>query len=150
MGYNRVKRMKKGLYFLLVIILCTIITSCTTTYEVTKTVSAEEDAINRWKGASKQEIIHNFGPPNSERSDGGDGTLLVYNMNRSDGETINRSSYIWFYLNSEDICTNLKSDYFWKKKTETVTEIDSGKIAGAVVIALLTPVLIILILGAVE
>ena len=95
-------------------------TSCYSTEYMLKQVSTEDEARTRWKGATKQEIIQNFGPPNSERSDGGDGTLLVYNMNRSDGETINRSSYIWFYLNSSGICTNLKSDYFWKYEKEPI------------------------------
>lgn len=115
---------------------CVLMTSCITTYHL-KIISTEDEARARWKGATKQEIIQNFGPPNSERSDGGDGTLLVYNMNRSDGETINRSHYIWFYLNSNNVCTNLKSDYFYKTERIPVRKL-SG--AGIAIIVLLSGV----------
>lgn len=129
----------KSIKFLVVsfFVLCFLMPSCTETYYTTKKVNLENEARIKWKGATKQEIIREFGPPNSERSDGGNGTMLVYNMDRSDGETINRSCYIWFYLNSEDICTDLKSDYFWRYEKEKHTEIDQGMTTGVVLSSIL-------------
>lgn len=129
--------MKKFLIIAVGFMLCVWTSSCTYTYYTTKKVDLEKEAKNRWRGATKQEIIQSFGPPNSERSDGADGTLLVYNMDKSDGETINRNCYIWFYLNSSDIYTNLKSDYFYRYEKEAHRELDEGMTIGVVMSSLL-------------
>ena len=136
--------MKNFFLFLIGIILCAWMTSCIETYYTTEKIDLENEARNRWKGATKQEIIQNFGPPNSERPDGDDGTLLVYNMNKSDGETINRNNYIWFYLNSRGICTNLKSDYFYRFEEEKHTRVNKED-SFYVFLYLGVPLLIVLI-----
>ena len=90
---------------------------------VNKKIDLQDEVRARWKGATKQQVINEFGPPNYEEPDGGDGTILIYNMeHKSTDETLNRYGYIWIYLNSDGICTNLKSDQFYKYDVEQIKQ----------------------------
>lgn len=117
--------MKRFLIIIIGFMLCSWMTSCMDTYYTTKKINIENEVRAKWKGATRQQVINEFGPPNYEESDGADGTILIYNMeHRSTDATLNRNGYIWIYLNSSGICTNLKSDCFYRYEKEKHKEFD--------------------------
>lgn len=125
--------MKKILIIIVGIIITTCVVSCTETYYTTKRVSYEDEVRAKWKGATRRQVIQEFGPPNYEESDGADGTILIYNIeHRSTDATLNRQGYIWIYLNSNGICTNLKSDQFYRVEQEKHTYVEKGKTTGVI------------------
>ena len=126
--------MKRFLIIVVGFMMCVLMTSCMDTYYTTKKINIEHEVREKWKGATRQQVINEFGPPNYEEPDGADGTILIYNMeHRSTDATLNRNGYIWIYLNSNNICTNLKSDYFYKYEQEKHTEIDNGRTIALVI-----------------
>lgn len=134
---------------------CLLMTSCYTT-QVVPVSNQEVEAI--WKGQPKKNIIYKFGPPTRETSDGDNGTILVYEYNlgsntttkitynqydntkREQSNTNYVNEYVWFYLNSEDVCVGVRNNHF--KKKERVY--DPGKTTGVVFLSSLGVGLVVL------
>ena len=147
--------MKRFLIIIVGFMLCSCMTSCYTT----QLVPVSNQEINEiWRGQTKKNIIYKFGPPTRETSDGDDGSILVYEYNIGSNTTTKTSynqydntkreqsstnyvnEYVWFYLNSEDVCVGVKNNHF--KKQERVY--DPRKTTGAISLSSLGVGLIVL------
>lgn len=112
------------------------------------------EALSQNTDMTKVGIIKFLGPPTREVSDGGDGSILVYESNgesttvataRQNNTYYNTTShdyYTWIYLNSNDVCTQVKSNQNYK----TVKEYDPGKTAGAIAGSALLGLLVFLLI----
>ena len=101
-----------------IIIFSFIMAACHTMREAT-----QEDLDRAFLGCTKVEIIDMMGPPTREVSDGGDGTILVYehhqnsttistsNQNHTYYNTETGKSVSYFYMNSEGVCRRMR---YWK------------------------------------
>ena len=80
-------------------------------------------------GKSKKDIINQYGPPTRETSDGGDGTILIYEDKGSFTTTTydeyhtyyntkSNDKYKWFYFDSKGKCTLVKSNCITKDVSE--------------------------------
>ena len=102
--------------------LCSCMTSCYTTQSVPL---SSQELSQRYVGKTKQQLIQMMGPPTRETTDGGDGSILVYEANAGSttkvkttkvtdnyyitrSNTTNQENYSWFYLNSKGVCTYVK------------------------------------------
>lgn len=157
MGYNRQQTKMKR--FIKVIIVGFIVgfwmTSCMTNHLVPV---SNQEITEIWKGQPKKNIIYKFGPPTREASDGENGTILVYeyklgsntttkttynqydNTKREQSNTNYVNEYVWFYLNSEDVCVGVKNNHF--KKQERVY--NPGMTTGVVLLSSLGVGLVVL------
>ena len=128
MGYNwQQTKMKRLLIIIVGFMLCSLMTSCYTTRLVPV---GNQEITEIWRGQTKKDIIYKFGPPTRETSDGEDGSILVYEYNlgsntttrttynqydntkREQSSTNYVNEYVWFYLNSDDVCVGVKNNHF--------------------------------------
>lgn len=130
MRYNwRLIVMKRFLLIIVGIMLCTWMTSCYTTQNV---LLSSQELRERYNGKTRQEIIQMMGPPTRVTTDGGDGSILVYeeyvgsttkvtstkvtdNNYISRYNTTSQENYSWFYMDSKGVCTNVKSNCLTKR-----------------------------------
>ncbi len=123
--------MKRLLIIIVGFMLCSLMTSCYTTRLVPV---GNQEITEIWRGQTKKDIIYKFGPPTRETSDGEDGSILVYEYNlgsntttrttynqydntkREQSSTNYVNEYVWFYLNSDDVCVGVKNNHFKKEE----------------------------------
>lgn len=135
--------MKKFLLIVVGFVLCAWMTSCYTTQNV---FLNEKDLSEQFGGKTKKEIIQMMGPPTRETTDGGDGSILVYEYNTESytNTTTNYNQYtntkkeqsstnyvnkfVHIYFNSENICVGVRHNYL----TKQVRTYDSGMTTGVV------------------
>ena len=122
--------------------------SCMTTSYV---LLSDQELRNMYAGKTKKEIINQYGPPTNETSDGGDGTILIYEEKRSYTtasydkshtyyDTESNDKYKWFYFDSKGKCTHVKSNCI----TKEVSEFDNGPLIALGILGLLTLVVMFL------
>jgi hypothetical protein len=95
--------------FYLVITFLVLCSSCTSTKEI----------MNSWLGATKQQLIQKWGPPNRVTSDGGNGEILIYakqgyypGINGQGAFAYWDYSYMYADVNGKI--------YYWKTNTERI------------------------------
>lgn len=130
---------------LIFLTVCILMTSCYTTQRVQMSNADVYEVLSQYTDLTKTGIIKYLGPPTREVSDGGNGTILVYEYNSGSTtvattqqnntyyNTRTRDKYTWVYLDSKDHCTQVKSnDYYEIKKNY-----DPGMTTGVVLSSIL-------------
>lgn len=100
-------------------------TSCYSTQTV---LLSGQELTERYVGKTGKEIIRMMGPPTRETTDGGDGTILIYEANAGNTTKVtytkyntyykttqNPDEYSWFYLDSKGMCTYVKTNCLTKQ-----------------------------------
>lgn len=100
-------------------------TSCYTTQPV---LMSNQELKDCYVGKTGKEIIQMMGPPTRETTDGGDGTILIYEANAGSTTKVtyteyntyykttqNPDKYSWFYLDSKGVCTHVKTNCLTKQ-----------------------------------
>lgn len=120
---------------------CFLMTSCYTTQNV---LLSSQELKERYIGKTGKEIIQMMGPPTRETTDGGDGSILIYEANAGSktkvthneylnttyyNTTQNPDNYSWFYLDSKGVCTYVKTNSL----TKQVRAFNPGMTAGLIV-----------------
>ncbi|MBE6201008.1 MAG: hypothetical protein E7134_02325 [Rikenellaceae bacterium] len=121
--------------FLLLTLVMIGMTSCTTTYYV----SREPEIKNALIGCTYQSVISAMGVPNRQTTDGEGGTILVYEATTSDSvataydvnyftgtytpgfRTTTHTNYVYVYMNSQGKCYDVQTNL-----TREETEIDAA------------------------
>ena len=102
---------------ILPLLLSTFVLSCTSTRK----------ALDPWLGATKHELILNWGPPIRTTSDGGSGEVLVYAAQGEFASTPgNRPRTFWNYTYMYVDTTG--KIYHWLRKTSQVPPTEVGVI----------------------
>ena len=141
--------MKRLLIIIVGFMMCAWMTSCMTTQWVKV---SDEEISEIWQGQTKKDIICKFGPPTRETSDGDDGSIIIYEYNLGSSSTTTTryneytntkneitntnyaTEYVWFFLNSEDICVGAKNNHLIK---EEQTKLSAGTMTLSVLTAIL-------------
>ncbi len=100
-------------------------TSCYSTQTV---LLSGQELTERYVGKTGKEIIRMMGPPTRETTDGGDGTILIYEaitgsttrVTYTEYDTYYNTTqkpdeYSWFYLDSKGVCTYVKTNCLTKQ-----------------------------------
>ena len=142
--------MKKFLLFTLIMMLG--MTSCTTTYHV----SRQPEISNLMIGHSHKSILSTMGGPNRQITDGAGGTILIYEETTSDSiataydvnyftgtytpgfRTTSHTEYVHVYINPQgkcyDVKTNLTREETVFDSAGTILSIASG-IVGIIILS---------------
>lgn len=106
---------------------CILMTSCYTTQNV---LLSSDELRTLYVGKTRKEIIQMMGPPTRETTDGGDGSILIYEANAGSKTkatyneylnttyyktTQNPDNYSWYYLDSKGVCTYVKTNCLTKR-----------------------------------
>lgn len=122
---------------------CFLMTSCYTTQNV---LLSSQELKERYIGKTEKEVIQMMGPPTRETTDGGDGSILIYESNAGSttkvnttkltddyyitrSNTTNQENYSWFYFDSKGVCTYVKTNSL----TKQVRAFNPGMTAGLIV-----------------
>ena len=98
-------------------LLLTLVLSCTSTRK----------ALDPWLGATKKELILNWGPPIRTTSDGGTGEILVYAEQGDQPATATSRAYAFWSYTYMYVDTTGKI-YHWLRKASRVPPTDVGVI----------------------
>lgn len=121
--------MKRLLIIIIGIMICSCLTSCYTTQSV---LLSSQELKEQYIGKTEKEIIQMMGPPTRETTDGGDGSILIYESNAGSttkvkttkvtddyyitrSNTTNQENYSWFYIDSKGVCTYVKTNSLTKQ-----------------------------------
>lgn len=117
--------MKRFLFIIVGFMLCLWMTSCYSTQPV---LLSSQELGDRFVGKTEKEIKQMMGPPTRETSDGGDGTILIYEANSGSTTKVtytdyntyyrttqNPDNFSWFYLDSKGVCTYVKTNCLTKQ-----------------------------------
>ncbi len=120
MGYNwYYVKMKKFILIVVGIIMCISVVSCNTPHLMT-----DNEMTEVFKGKTKAEIIEIMGePPIREVSDGGNGSIIVYELGeKRETSTRSNQSHTYFYTENSSsitvICFFLNSNGICRKATQ--------------------------------
>ena len=121
--------MKRFFIVIVGLMLCSWMTSC---YSIQPVLLSSQELKERYIGKTEKEIIQMMGPPTRETTDGGDGSILIYESNAGSttkvnttkltddyyitrSNTTNQENYSWFYFDSKGVCTYVKTNCLTKQ-----------------------------------
>ena len=148
--------MRRFLIIIVGFIICAWMTSCYTTQNV---LLSSQELKEYYVGKTKQQLIQMMGPPTRETTDGGDGTILVYEKNGGSttkatyneylnttyyNSTQNPNNYAWFYLDSKGVCTHVKTNCLTKRARAYNPGFTAGIVGLSVAVGVLATSLIAL------
>ena len=102
---------------ILLLLLSTLVLSCTSTRK----------ALDPWLGATKQELILNWGPPIRTTSDGGSGEILVYAEQGDQPSSGNVRAYTYWDYKYMYVDSTGRI-YHWLRKASRVPPAEVGVI----------------------